>query len=294
MEISNKDKKLLVYLLAVVIIAAAYVFGAKPFLDKQAELVEEIENLQNQVNHYSQIHNAREKYEAKTEQDEVRYQEEIKKFFPGLDQESTIVLIKDIENGTNVWISKVAFQETQILVGTSSSDSGEVTEADDSVAPSSSLAGVKQDLSIDYSASYPDFKKLLDRVKNNSQRLYISSLSATYSVDTGRVTGNLTLSQYALEGSGIEKEAPDLSGVGIGVENIFTSDSNSGVVFGTVENNTEESGAIENTGAAENPETIEELIDAQNAENEEGAGGEENPEQPAEPSKPKAPAGGII
>lgn len=294
MEISNKDKKLLVYLLAVVIIAAAYVFGAKPFLDKQAELVEETENLQNQVNHYSQIHNAREKYEAKTEQDEARYQEEIKKFFPGLDQESTIVLIKDIENGTNVWISKVAFQETQILVGTSSSDSGEVTDADDSAAPSSSLSGVKQDLSIDYSASYPDFKKLLDRVKNNGQRLYISSLSATYSVDTGRVTGNLTLSQYALEGSGIEKEAPDLSGVGIGVENIFTSDSNSGVVFGTVENNTEENGTIENTGAAENPETIEDLIDAQNAENEEGAGGEENPEQPAEPSKPKAPAGGII
>ena len=42
MEISARDKKLLVYLIAISIIAGSYFFVAKPLLDKQAKLNEEI------------------------------------------------------------------------------------------------------------------------------------------------------------------------------------------------------------------------------------------------------------
>lgn len=293
MEISNKDKKLLVYLLAVIIIAGAYFFGAKPLLDKYAVLNEETMALQTQVNHYSQIYNARENYEAKIVEYEGQYQQKLNMFFSGIDQERTIVMLRDIEKETNIWISRIAFQESQILVG-GAGDSTEAVEAEttEETAPAegtaidSSITGLKQDLSIDFTASYPDFKRFLEKVKNNEQRLYISSINAVYSAESGKVTCNITLSQFALEGNGIEKVAPDLSGVGLGVDNIFTSNGTPDMVVGTLED--------EN---ANNETSVEESAETSNSDDTNAnAESENNEENPAanEPSKPQGEGGGII
>lgn len=295
MEITNRDKKLLVYLLAISIIAGTYFFGARPFLDKQMALDEEISSLQMQVDHYSQVYNNQAEYESKASEAEWQYQDMMSKFFAGLDQDRTLVMIRDIEANTGTWISKVAFQETQVMVGASSDGSvnveetAETTEADvpETEAPVS-ITGVKQDLSIDYSAGYEDFKRFLEQVKNNQQRLYISSMNASYSLESGRVTGSLILSQYALDGTGIEKQVPDLSGIGTGVGNIFTSGDSADVIFGTLENDadtSEPAGEITENPEESGEEAAGETEDTENV---------ENPEPSEGPSKPQGPAGGII
>lgn len=297
MEITNRDKKLLVYLLAISIIAGTYFFGARPFLDKQMALDEEISSLQMQVDHYSQVYNNQAEYESKASEAEWQYQDMMSKFFAGLDQDRTLVMIRDIETNTGTWISKVAFQETQVMVGASSDGSTnveETTEATDAseTATPVSITGVKQDLSIDYSAGYADFKRFLEQVKNNQQRLYISSMNASYSLESGRVTGSLILSQYALDGAGIEKQVPDLSGIGTGVGNIFTSGDSADAIFGTLENDadtSEPAGEI-----TENPEESGEESGEDAAGETEDTENVENPEPSEGPSKPQGPAGGII
>lgn len=227
MTISNKDKKLLVYLIAVGLIALVYFFVAKPNMDKQQALVTEIESIKTQVNHYNDIYIHQEEYESRIAEAQVQYSETLNKFFGGLNQENTLMNIKGIEEATNTWISRVSFQEIQTVMGggteiTADSSTTEPVESDASL-PESGLSGLKQDLNIDFSCKYADFKRFIEYMRNYDQRLFVTSISAAYSVDSDLVTGSIVLSQYAITGSDIEYSSPDLSDVQIGVDNIFTT-----------------------------------------------------------------------
>jgi len=62
MTLTNKDKKLLVYLIAICIVAGSYFFAAKPLLDKQEALSKENQKLQTEVNYYSDYYINQDKY----------------------------------------------------------------------------------------------------------------------------------------------------------------------------------------------------------------------------------------
>lgn len=226
MNISNKDKKLLVYLLALAVVAGSYFFAAKPLLDKQANLTNEISNLQAQVNHCNEIYNNKENYELQTAEAQREYLEIANKFFGGLDQENVIMMLKSLEDSTSVWISRVSFSEAEMMMGSE----GEMTEATEESSQETTegssediaLTGLRQDLNIDYSARYEDYKKFIEYVQNYDKRLYISSMSTSYSVDTNKVSGSIVLSQYAIKGIDENYKQPDVQ-VQTGVDNIFST-----------------------------------------------------------------------
>lgn len=228
---SNRDKKLLVYLIAVGLLAIVYFFIAKPKMDENEQLQTEIETLKNQVNYYNNIYINRADYEDKIAKAQVEYNETVNKFFGGLNQENTLINIKSIEDATDTWITRVSFQDAQIVIGneeqTSLEDGNpeEESELNDEATSSDSrtITGLKQDLNIDFSCKYSDFKRFIEFLQNYDQRLFVSSIGATYSVDSDQVSGTIVLSQYAITGAGVEYTAPDLSNVNIGVENIFST-----------------------------------------------------------------------
>jgi len=225
MTITNKDKKLLVYLLAVGIVALVYLFVARPYMDKQQKMLDEIDDLKVQVKHYGEIYANQEAYETKIADAQTQYNETLNKFFGGLNQENTIINIKGIEEASDTWISRISFQETQMMDG---NDLGEISGSDgetsgELVPSQGSLSGVKQNLNLDYTCQYKDFKRFIEYIQNYDQRLFISSIETSYSLDSNKVSGSLVLTQYAVLGAVREYEAPDLSGVGTGVDNIFTT-----------------------------------------------------------------------
>lgn len=227
MTISKKDQKLLVYLIAVGLLAAVYFFVAKPKMEAQQAMQTEIEALTKQVNYYNEIYINQAEYEDKIAKTQVEYNETLNKFFGGLNQENTLINIKGIEEATNTWISRISFQEPQTIMGSgsempadeSAEDDGETTEA----SAAGFVTGLKQDLNIDFSCKYSDFKRFIEYMQNYNQRLFVSSINTTYSIDSDLVTGSITLSQYAITGANIEYNAPDLSNITTGVENIFTT-----------------------------------------------------------------------
>ena len=238
MEISARDKKLLVYLLAISIIAGAYFFVAKPLLDKQAALTEEISELQQRVTHYTEIYNNMESYEGKIAEAQTKYNETCNKLFGGLNQDNTIMMVKDLEDTTDVWIARLSFQEEEVVFGEAAAEgeaadgTGDVaaTDATDGTAAEggeaeaagpASIQGVRQDLNIDYAASYDNFKRFIEYIQNYDERLFISSINATYSVDSGLVGGSIVLSQYAILGTDKEYKAPEISNVQLGTDTIF-------------------------------------------------------------------------
>ena len=238
MEISARDKKLLVYLLAISIIAGAYFFVAKPLLDKQEALTTEINELQQRVTHYTDIYNNMESYESKIAEAQTKYNETCNKLFGGLNQDNTIMMVKDLEDTTDVWIARLSFQEEEVVFGEAAAEgeaadgTGDVaaTDATDGTAAEggeaeaagpASIQGVRQDLNIDYAASYDNFKRFIEYIQNYDERLFISSINATYSVDSGLVGGSIVLSQYAILGTDKEYKAPEISNVQLGTDTIF-------------------------------------------------------------------------
>ena len=238
MEISARDKKLLVYLLAISIIAGAYFFVAKPLLDKQEALTTEINELQQRVTHYTDIYNNMESYESKIAEAQTKYNETCNKLFGGLNQDNTIIMVKDLEDTTDVWIARLSFQEEEVVFGEAAAEgeaadgTGDVaaTDATDGTAAEggeaeaagpASIQGVRQDLNIDYAASYDNFKRFIEYIQNYDERLFISSINATYSVDSGLVGGSMVLSQYAILGTDKEYKAPEISNVQLGTDTIF-------------------------------------------------------------------------
>ena len=242
MEISARDKKLLVYLLAISIIAGAYFFVAKPLLDKQAALTDEISELQQRVTHYTEIYNNMESYEGKIAEAQTKYNETCNKLFGGLNQDNTIIMVKDLEDTTDVWIARLSFNEEEVVFGEAAAEGEAVDEAADGTgdvaatdatdgtaaeggeaeaAGPASIQGVRQDLNIDYAASYDNFKRFIEYIENYDERLFISSINASYSVDSGLVGGSIVLSQYAILGTDKEYKAPEISNVQLGTDTIF-------------------------------------------------------------------------
>ena len=295
MTLSNKDKKLLVYLIAVGIVALVYFFVARPNLDKQQQLANESDNLRMQVNHYNDIYNNLENYENKVAETQTEYSETLNKFFVGLNQENTLINIKDMEEATNTWISRISFQESQIVMGSggenAATEGEEPIEGEDLTVSSSGLTGMKEDLNLEYSCSYSDFKRFIEYIQNYDQRLFITSINASYSPDANKVQGTLVLSQYAILGTDKENVAPELSGIGVGVDNIFSTlkgvpqNEESTLTVETIEDTDGE-----NADTEEN--TSDEEVSQENSSEEDSVGHEETP-QPA-PAGNKPPQGGGV
>lgn len=313
MEISARDKKLLVYLLAFAIIAAAYYFGARVFLDKQATNQDKIATLQSEVNSLKAIYDNRDSYTMRISEEEAKIEEAKNKFPADLTQEKTLVMIQDIEDNTGAWISRVTFNEEEILSGTDESTSEEIVEestSEDGIEATSNATGetpsedgtlnvndiknVKQDLSLDYYCNYDNFKRFIDYINNYDSRLFIASITASYSPDANEVSGSLTLSQYALYGAGKEVEASDFSGISTGTDNIFTTLN--GTTGNTVEvqtlDRTEETDSATNANGTEGESDNGTDSENNSEENNEQSETQTDSEQ-TEQKTPK-PAGGII
>lgn len=318
MEISARDKKLLVYLIAISIIAGSYFFVAKPLLDKQAKLNEEIRELQQKVTHYTDIYNNMDNYESQIAEAQTKYNETCNKLFGGLNQDNTIMMVKDLENATDVWIARLSFTEEDVVFGeendeaaegdvaadatgeVATNDAAEVATADGSEAAPASMQGVRQDLNIDYAASYDNFKRFIEYIENHDERLFISSINATYSVDSGLVGGSMVLSQYAILGTDKEYKAPEINNVTLGTDTIFKTgttllapDSEEGLTSQTLSD--ENTNEAESENSTENESENESESESDNeSENESENKPENNTESESTPSKPNGPAGGII
>lgn len=298
MQISAKDKKLLVYLLALAIISVSYFFVAKPMLDKQLAITDEITQLEQSVNHYSEIYTNRADYENRIAQAQTKYAETVDKFFGGFNQDNTIMMVKDLENTSNVWISRLSFQDEELIFGGEDNSEAtadvESTETENVQSTNSSvIKGVRQNLNIDYAAKYDDFKRFIEYIESYDQRLFISSINASYAVDSGLVGGSIVLSQYAVTGTDKEYKAPDLSNVKVGNDMIFKTgmsllapSSDADINVSEInEDNSEESGSSEPSESTE---------DSSSTENEQS---EERPvehTQEEEQTPQRKPAGGGI
>ncbi len=245
---SDRDKKLLIYLGALVILAIAYFLVAKPFLDKIDTLSDEKTKLQSELNRRRDEYSHKAEYEQEIEDSGRRIQEIVDEFPEDNADEKSIMFASHAEADIPIWFNQMKFsEETRNLVkGQESASDAEAAQEAENVAAAEggsaspdagdeAAAGAEQsgsviaemeyrdtELGLSFETQYDGFKNLLAYIRDYDDRMVIRDLEVTYNEMSGLVSGSMVLSQYALLGPGRELPETETGVEEFGTDNIFT------------------------------------------------------------------------
>lgn len=218
MKLSERDKKLLLILVIVIIVCVPYFFIIQPLMDKVDSLGKEISDLNAQVKYREELALMEEEYGKAAEQMAAMETELLSKFPSDLPQEASILFIHNTEQVIPISLYQVAFGDDVAAQVTSTAEeqaiedveaeTGDTTRTEvieDNTQTTSlglGLTGIQTQTRFAYDAGYEEFKDFLKYIADYHDRMVITELEASYSGEMNLVSGNLTLSQYALKGEG--------------------------------------------------------------------------------------------
>ena len=218
MKLSERDKKLLLILVIVIIVCVPYFFIIQPLMDKVDNLGKEISDLNAQVKYREELALMEEEYGKAAEQMAAMETELLSKFPSDLPQEASILFIHNTEQMIPISLYQVAFGDDVAAQVTSAAEeqaiedveaeTGDTTQTEvieDNTQTTSlglGLTGIQTQTRFAYDAGYEEFKDFLKYIADYHDRMVITELEANYSGEMNLVSGNLTLSQYALKGEG--------------------------------------------------------------------------------------------
>ena len=258
---SDRDKKLLVYLGALIILAAAYFLVGKPFLDKIDTLTNEKTELDRQLSEKRQAFENKDVYEQGIVDANTQIQAIIDEFPEDNSDEKSIMFASHAEADVPIWFTQMKFaEETKNLINgqeTESASDAEQAQLEENVAAAegeevsgnpegtdseeataeegtggvSDLMYRDTELGLTFEVQYDGFKNLLAYIRDYEDRMVIKEIDISYGEMTGLVTGNLILSQYALLGPGRELPEVETDVENFGTDNVFTNSNHGGSIL---------------------------------------------------------------
>lgn len=222
LEVSDKDKRLLLILLSVLVIVAAYMLGYQRFSEKADDYKKELRTLKNEEADLEEKEANLEKYEEGKEEYAGQALAILKRYGSAVTQPSTIEFLNKVERITDAWLKNVSFTGTTEVYKFGQIQTGNPDKQGEQ-AYSTDLTGYKTALTISYEAEYEQWKELIEYINTYESKNVIESISMSYSNINDTVSGTMTLGLYSIVGGGVVVTEPEFS-IGTGSENIFYSD----------------------------------------------------------------------
>lgn len=253
---SERDKKLLFYLAAMLILAIPYFFIVRPHLDK----IDALDGMKMQLNSelaQKQTAYAKQKdYKEKMAEMDQEIESIMSRFPEDNAEEKSIMFAYDAENNIPMNFSQLSFAENaEMLIDENADPSVDTTESDVEAianpeesepevllpdAPPqmslSQLTGKRSDMGMTFTVGYQGYKDFMAYIRDYDDRLVITGIDVGYDDSTGLVSGNLVLSQYALLGPDRVLDVPE-TGVEdkLGSKNIFKRDGSSDSILDLID-----------------------------------------------------------
>ncbi len=208
---NEKTIRIIILLIIAIVVVCAFRFGYMPLNEKTEAVEAENVQLQSQLTELNLkiLHQA--EYEDATTASMTVVNDTINRYAAGNTPEKSIMIISGMESRIGAKVSAISFgQETQFFSSTN--------------VPSVLNLGVygfKSTLGINFQASYKSLKDMLSFIAEYPERMNVSTLSATFSSETGYLTGSANINLYSIAGTDKEYVSPVIGGVNIGTENIF-------------------------------------------------------------------------
>lgn len=220
-EISDRDKKLIMILLAVVIVIAAYMLGYQKFSEKTLLYQNESAKLHTVQKDLIEKTQNRAKYEADTAEYKKIYNSVFANYSSSVNQDDALEFLNKVEKITGSWIKGVTFSEATNIYNFGQIRSSNPSANGTSVYKSD-YKGYKTTLTLSYEAEYAQWKQMIDYINNYFSKNAIESMSMSYNVEDGTVTGTISVATYAVVGGDRKHVSPTFE-LPVGTDNIFNS-----------------------------------------------------------------------
>lgn len=207
LKISNRDKKLLMYLAAILIPVLIFVFVFTKVSDAANVLKTENDTLSLKVSELERLTDQKDYYEEEIETMKTRKAEIIKEFPAEVLAEDQIVFARDLSSRSGMVINQVGFGEQEMF--------SEIYDE------ATFMTALRVPTGLSFQVSYDGLKTALQYIINNTNCVTIHDISLAYDNSTGNLTGTMNLNMYAIAGTDKTYTGPSIPGVPTGTPNIF-------------------------------------------------------------------------
>ena len=253
MKISKKDLSLLLVLFAVLLVIGAVIYG-NTLAGKTDTLKSENETLKQEVEYLQDLADHQQEYMDESDRMNAEM-EEIKEQFPAeIRPETQIMYANGLEAKYDVLLDTIDMPGTELVTvegdfavqGATTTAPADATATADATAPADATATdatqnvnaggsistaattislLRTPASMGYQSSYKGLKDFVRAINEDTDRKSIESLTVGFDDTTGNLVGTMEMSMYALTGTDKTYQAPVVTGVTDGIQQIFTGAS---------------------------------------------------------------------
>lgn len=266
MKVSMRDKKILLMFIGILVFFAGWYFGYRPQMERADQMEASNGALEEQLQDLLELAADKDFYVSETASIEDKIKEYISEFPADVRPEDGIVLANKMENELGFQITNVGVGEKEFVAsidgsseedlaqsqdqtmseqanaqtqeqidnieGTDSQAEEELQNASDAaVADQNSDSQVpvlyRTQVTMQFNGTYAGLKKAVLYVADQSGRMTLDNVNASYDTSTGNLTGTIIVNIFSMSGTDRTYTEPDAGSVAYGTDNIF----------GTVEQN---------------------------------------------------------
>lgn len=234
MNMSASNKNMILVLLGIIIVVAAYFLGVKPMLEQKEKIDNEVSALQARYNELQQKKDRQAEYEEGIKIYNERFEEKLNLFPATLDQEYTIEFLEGLRQAYdfNTRTLTLGKPDQFYILGSSIATAEETAATDTTEAPApettepviddSTYVCYTAEFPITYEGNYEGIKNVLNYVAGYRYRMTVDTTNISYDVSTDVYSGDILLTCYSVAGPDRSDDKLDID-VETGVSNIFTS-----------------------------------------------------------------------
>lgn len=276
MNLSMRDKKILLMFIGILVFFVGWYFGYRPQMEK-ADQIEDLNGaLEEQLQDLLELAENKDFYVSETASIKDKISEYISEFPADVRPEDGIVLANKMENELGFQITNVGVGEKEFVASLDGSSEEDLAQSQDqtmseqanaqtqeqidniegtdsqaeenlqnasdaAVADQSSDSQVpvlyRTQVTLQFNGTYAGLKKAVLYVADQSGRMTLDNVNASYDTSTGNLTGTIIVNIFSMTGTDRTYTEPDAGSVAYGTANIF----------GTVEQNAPAEASDQNT-----------------------------------------------
>ena len=276
MKVSMRDKKILLMFIGILVFFAGWYFGYRPQMEKVDQIEDLNGALEEQLQDLLELAANKDFYVSETASIKDKISEYISEFPADVRPEDGIVLANKMENELGFQITNVGVGEKEFVASLDGSSEEELAQSQDptmseqanaqtqeqidniegtdsqaeadlqnasdaAVADQSSDSQVpvlnRTQVTLQFNGTYAGLKKAVLYVADQSGRMTLDNVNASYDTSTGNLTGTIIVNIFSMTGTDRTYTEPDAGSVEYGTANIF----------GTVEQNAPAEASDQNT-----------------------------------------------
>ena len=259
MNISMRDKKLLLMFSGVVVFGLGWFFGYRPQMEEAANIEAANKPLEERLSNLLELAGNRDFYISETESAQNKINEYVAKFPSDVKEENGIVLAQNIENSLGMQISNVGIATKEFVASIDGSTEEEIAEQNETMSEqansqtreqideiegtdskaaeelqnASDIAAAQADSTsqtpvlyrtqdtLEFTGTYANLKDVVAYLAEQTGRLTIDNMNASYDTSTGYLTGSIVVNMFSMTGTGNTYTEPDAGQVAYGTSNLF-------------------------------------------------------------------------